>query len=451
MGGRNLYGSASVRPRPLDGGAEDEPHETPIDHDPTKEDSESTVLPAHIPPPGHLRIRWPAAAGDAGISKEDASESVVLPARIVPPARLHIRWLAAASDAGLDGGEAQDHPTQGPICGWLVPNALEGRLMVHHASGEAIGSIDQGGRWRPPPGVDRFLPPEDIDNVGLRQLVLQLLHETAVERSGLLEQFMESLETIEPDSHAQHRALALLMGRPIAVVRARVRLELLGHPPVNQSWDSFRSQLAGGPADTAGLDLVRFPVRVGEPGQLDDGVVGFWVERDGDAQGNGTRFDGPFYAPQSAKPVTATSTVEPGGRDGASPSTGGHFDLTLDGDALCLTVLMDPRGKLHATSGILPTKVLDIPHEQYATAFDTIGVTFLTSPLLCDPGTVQVALPSEPGYVWSWLEQSTDGWSETAGSDIDAPTTQARLTGQQHIREGWLKLAPAPTRRGGQG
>ena len=38
------------------------------------------------------------------------------------------------------------------------------------------------------------------------------------------------MEAIEPASFAQHEALALLMGRPIAVVRARVDLQLMGQP-----------------------------------------------------------------------------------------------------------------------------------------------------------------------------------------------------------------------------
>ncbi len=85
--------------------------------------------------------------------------------------------------------------------------------MVHAASGEPIGSVDQTGRWRPPPGRDRFIPPGDIPNPGLRHVVVQLLHETLAGQDEILRRIQQSLDTIEPDSHAQHRSLSLLIGR----------------------------------------------------------------------------------------------------------------------------------------------------------------------------------------------------------------------------------------------
>ncbi len=385
------------------------------------------------------RFTWGTHSG-----RPQLDTSLELPPRVVPPARLAVRWLSATTPTlpGQPPDEAHDHPSTGPVCGWLTPNALDGRIMVHRASGEAIGSVDDAGTWHPAPGRDRFLPPDDIDNPGLRAVVLQLLHESGYERGRTVDTMMDSLEGIEPDSHAQHRALGLLLGRPVAVVRASLRLQLLGSPPANRAWQSQRAELAGAPPDTAGLLDVEFPVRIGEPGQLNDGVVGFWVEaRDTaeDRQGNGTHFIEPLVTPQRV-PDEAGGTRDSSGAESSS----GHLRLRLDDDAVHLTVLMDPRGTLHATSGILPTSVIDIPPEQFAPALASISVSFLTAPLLCDPGKIQVAVPSEPGYAWSWLQRSPDGWSRVPASQIDSPSTRATLTAPQHIREGWLTLAPAP-------
>ena len=52
-----------------------------------------------------------------------------------------------------------------------------------------------------------------------------------------------ALERIDPENFAQHEALALLMGRPIAVVRAVVNLELRGQPAINQDWNVFRTDI----------------------------------------------------------------------------------------------------------------------------------------------------------------------------------------------------------------
>jgi hypothetical protein len=49
-----------------------------------------------------------------------------------------------------------------------------------------------------------------------------------------------------------------------------------------------------------------------------------------------------------------------------------------------LTLLLDPRGAVHATSGILPTKAIQIPADQFVEALRNIEVTFLTAPILTE-------------------------------------------------------------------
>lgn len=348
-------------------------------------------------------------------------QAFVLPPRLMPPARLQMRWLAA----GAAADEAHDHPGTGPICGWLVPDVLDGTLAVHGADGQAVGSVDGPGRWRPAPGGDRIVPPEDIANPHLRRVAAHLLHRTPDERRTFLATLVDALEKIEPDAHAQHRSLGLLLGRPVAVVRASVRVEILGSPPVDRSWAALRTAMAGGGRGDGGLREVRFPLRLGELGMLDDGLVGFGVEHGGGYGG----FDGPFHVPRGLD------------LDG-SGVVGGQLTLRPDAPVLHLTMLVDPRGAVHATTGVLPTKVLRIPPEQYGPALDGIGVTFLTAPLLGDPGTLNVAVPDEPGYAWSWLERTPTGWQELPASAMRAPRTGAAFAGVQELREGWLRLAP---------
>ena len=86
------------------------------------------------------------------------------------------------------------------------------------------------------------------------------------------------------------------MGRPIAVVRAVVNLELRGQPAINQDWNVFRTDIerdlkreltqAGrdGGTDPPNAKLtplkgVRFPIRLGDDYQLNDGLVGYWKEQ----------------------------------------------------------------------------------------------------------------------------------------------------------------------------
>lgn len=335
--------------------------------------------------------------------------------RLLQPARLRMRWLAAASPAD----ESHDHPSTGPVCGWLVPDVLDDALMVHGPDGAAIGSVDGPGRWRPAPGSDRFVPPGDIADPGLRRVVVHLLHQAPDERARLMRVLIAGLDGVEPDSHAQHTALGLLVGRPVAVVRASVRLEFLGLPPVDHGWPALRDMLAGHPRSDAGLRAVRFPLRLGEPGRLDDGLLGFWTE-------NGDDLDGRMRAPHGV----------------ANEGDPAPLVLCADAPTTTLTMLMDPRATVHATTGVLPTKVLRIPPEQYGPALHAIGVTFPVTALLTDPDTLRVALPVEPGHVWSWLERTDDGWHELSAPA--APRADAALTAPQVLRDGWLRLAPDP-------
>jgi len=116
--------------------------------------------------------------------------------------------------------------------------------------------------------------------------------------------------------------------------------------------------------------------------------------------------------------------------------------LTLADDPLALTILMDPRGVIHATSGILPVYKLEIPSVYYAHALKSMGVTFRVSPLVTDAEQLHAAVPKEPGYVWSWITRSNGStWDETP--TITDATEHAHFFKPPKIVEGWLKLTPS--------
>ena len=105
-----------------------------------------------------------------------------------------------------------------------------------------------------------------------------------------------------------------------------------------------------------------------------------------------------------------------------------------------LTMLVDPRGVVHATCGILPTKAIGISPDQYDKALRTIRITFRSGPILTGlGGKVNLPLPSEPGFAWSWLEKNNGAWFES--SPIGPVTLEATFSEAQAIREGWLKLS----------
>jgi hypothetical protein len=333
---------------------------------------------------------------------------VSLPARITQPARVLFRFLSAEDDAV----ESNAHPISSPVCGFLVPNHLDRSLLIYDGEGALMGVVDRRGRFRASPGRSGPFFPEDIPNRHLRTLTTWLCGRAEAMARKLdgegaetrfIDDFLNVLESasesIDPEGAEQHAAQALLMGRPLALVRASVRLELQGLPAFNQSWEAFGVELARGTLDTDGFPDVRFPVRIGEHAQLNDGVVGYFRDAPG---GDGYRGEA-FYAPQSAY----------------GPHLDEEDNLAVfhdPGRPLCfwqapssppelVSLLVDPRCAVHCTTGVLPTKALRIPPEHYTRALARMRVTFSSSPIVSPAGAIELRLPQVPGFEWSWVER----------------------------------------------
>jgi hypothetical protein len=480
----------------------------------------------------------------------------ILPPRIVQPARLNFRWLAGDDDFALeesDDPEMNSHPMSTPICGWLLPNNLDNSLMVYNAQGRALGSLNRGGRWEPAPGGQRSVVRWPLPNPHLHR-VISYLQEQETQGPGFLDTFLtvieNALDNIEPEYVGGHEALALLMGRPIAVARASLNLEVQGYPAIDEEWNVFRQDME--PAfqheskdrdrETEDYTEVKMPIRIGEYQQLNDGLVGYWIEDDGKYRGD------IFCAPQTAAKLEIKAGPPPGfdlnesftlarKSNGINPVTQkvilkiGTFSVTIppgsfrlnpygrfafqgtinglslqvqiaplgndiftfkaegtgvdltgltnpvtvvltigsDSDTRTvtaqsrlpaniavhrdqqplnitqsisspphkLTLLLDPRGAVHATSGILPTKAIQIPADQFVEALRNIEVTFLTAPILTDRGKINLPVPDEPGYVWSWCEKENGVWDKV--TQIGQVTTEPTAATQE-LKEGWLKL-----------
>ncbi|MEM7060376.1 MAG: hypothetical protein AAF557_22585 [Pseudomonadota bacterium] len=333
---------------------------------------------------------------------EDQIDQAALPVRFCQPARLDFRWLSAAHEQI----ESNAHPASSPVCGWLTPNDLDGSVVVYDAAGQNIGSIDDQARWQPAPGATRPVRlPEEIEDLNLARVIRWLL---AGRDEVLVDAFVETLDAaldkIDPMDAASHQARTMLIGRPVAVVRAKIGLALQHHMVQDQSLHALRARMAGATESTHGYEQVRFGVRLGEHGQLNDGLCGYWID-DGDGFANGR-----FLTPTGLDAAVDHPLIKklPGG-----PVSDFPLQLSLAGEPATVTMLVDPRGSVHATTGILPTKSIAIPKDQYHDQVAAMRVTFPTAPILTLPDAVEIPLPAEPGYSWSWLEHDGESWTET--------------------------------------
>jgi len=353
---------------------------------------------------------------------------ITLAPRIVQPSRLNFRWISASDDEPTDTSLTSE---TSPILGWVIPNHLDDSLMIYDSSGSALGVLhEETGevKFEPPQGVGCDAPLED--GSPLKNFVEGIRKKGTSAFESLLEHIDETVQGIEALGSRHDQNLSVLVGRPLALVRASLKLELYGPPVFDQSWESL------GKFDTKGFEKVKFPVRLGDVNLLKDGLVGYFIE-DGEQTYN--KFHSAYGFGENTQ------------KDGSDYVISDHNDhhdhlikLTCDPQAkpVLLTLLMDPRGGIHITSGILPTKFIELPHHHISEALSKMEVSFMIAPLIASltaDDAIDMPLPSVSKGDWSFsYQESQEKWRkmEATSKEMNAISTP----GERTIVEGWLKL-----------
>ncbi|MER5770661.1 hypothetical protein [Streptomyces sp. NPDC001985] len=367
---------------------------------------------AVISPDNHLQYavkRADSVVPDIPVNEENAYRYIQLPPRLLQPARLRFDFVSAADDhrriVADDGPEAADGDT--PVCGWLIVNRLADSLLVHAPDGTALGEIravlDTAHRraadWDPLPGSPY---PEAGDGTGPGREFRQDLPHLHGFVTGLLDggpdAFDALLATVDSALSAtapqgEDTSLAALVGRPMALLRGRVRLELDGPAMTASSWEEVLAPSA--PEFTE----YRWNVRLGAGDIVSDGLAGFFTgtdyttlhtvaERpsagpagppDPDRDGDGERAGGGPGAPGYTVPIDGREIALR-----ARPARGDHSPegSREDEDTAWLTLLADPWAAVHAVSDILPVARLELPETWVRTPLGRVRLAFRTGPLL---------------------------------------------------------------------
>jgi hypothetical protein len=371
-------------------------------------------------------------------------ELIQLAPRLVQTSRLNFRFVSATDDTQ----DTELYPDASPVSGWVLPNHLDGSLMVYDADGNALGELmvlanTKGGqdvRWLPAPNAaEAIADPANIGNSHLRKFVVALTASTdqGMGFQNLLKVVDETMWTVDPLGARADQNLSVLIGRPQALVRAKLQLGLDGVPVYNQSWGET---LQGA---WAGVGKIQFPIRLGSLDLYDDGLMGYFEDE------NYATFNS-VHQPDGFVPAQG-SYLNPVGYQG------NYLHLSFDYPnytAKYVTLLLDPRGDVHAFTGILPTKVVRLPGAYFHDALARMAVTFRTGPVLTDALAITVPGPSELNGTWSWVQRikplpanwTNSDWINPAGwktEPIVNADPQARLPdAPARLLEGWLKLTP---------
>ena len=316
-----------------------------------------------------------------------------LPPRIVQPLQLDLQWLSPNKEQ-----LANDHPSTSPVCGWVAADDLDDSIAVYAADGTSLGSLDASATgWSPAPGGN-ITSPDQIANPYLRAAVKGI---AARSRAAFVNEMSAGAKSIDPENFEQHQATALLISRPFAVVRAAAWLRTKGPLAINQSWEELNVDMAAGASiqdrNRAGLERLQVDVMLGDASRLNDGVLGLWPE-----------------AAASRSAAVSLGPYQP-----CSPTQQPAIQVTLNKrDPERMILLMDPRAKMHAFTGILPAQELEIPSSHFSGALNRMEVNFLTTPVITGKDLIDLPLMQLEGKAWSWLERRGAVWSETSTEGI---------------------------------
>ncbi|MFD0396878.1 discoidin domain-containing protein [Kitasatospora sp. NPDC127121] len=299
-----------------------------------------------------------------------------LPPRLLQDTRMRFDALRSRDNArytALSPDPAAVGET--PVAGWLLLNYLDETLLVYAPDGAPLGELrvvgdDTRTAFNPLPHAP-YAGPADFADVfpDLAGLILELTgRRPPAAFRHLMATIDTTLDTITDPSAQEDRTPARLAGRPVALIRAALGIELQGPPLTSSGWDALK------PPPEDYYPSYQWPIKLGDPERLTDGLIGYYASTTG---------------PGGATDYTRLNAVAPapGTSDYVQPIEYGH-DLALParpGSELIthrLTLLADPHTPVHATTGILPVAALGLDADLVHQALARIRASFRLDPLL---------------------------------------------------------------------
>ncbi|MEU8924885.1 discoidin domain-containing protein [Kitasatospora sp. NPDC048545] len=375
---------------------------------------------------------------------------IQLPPRLLQESRLTFAPVPAAPAPAGQGT---------PLAGWLLANYLDQTLGVYGPAGQALGELrvvttvetTRETRYTPLPhspysGLSDLRFADDHPELHRFVAALDARPDSEAAFKDLLKTIDTSMRTIVDPAAGDDRLPARLIGRPVALVRADLTLDLQGPLLTDPSWATILEP----PAATYPEDS--WAIRLGDPYDLDDGLIGYYsADRDREVD----------YGRLSA--------LHPAGSSGyVKPVDAAELDLPARTADRAVTrrvaLLVHPHLPVHATTDILPVQELRLDAEQVHQALAAIRASFRLNPLLATTRSPRTATSSIPGHgtntpqagpVERILDGRLDTWYQTGAAPRAGDTVTVDLGEVQPVtgidlyfgEAGGGRIAPAKTLR----
>ncbi|MEU2433848.1 hypothetical protein ABZ611_30895 [Streptomyces sp. NPDC007861] len=367
---------------------------------------------------------------DSKNTEINASRLIELPPRLHQGARLLFEHLDKHGQSAA--------PTTNPVHAWLMPTRFGQRraLLCYTPVGEPLFEI-----YCTHEGVprSRSLPYSDYTDVGESAFstshpqLAKFLEPLLKTPSGstplqeLLRSLDISLTTIAPPTPRgpDSNLATLLMGRPCALVTARLRLELDGPPLPEPTIDGLTGTKSTTPTK-------KWPVRLGDPDLIHDGFLGYFSD-------DYTHFH-TYHRETTDKYTVAIApedfTLTP--QDATDPKPA---------DDLAVPLLTCPAYPVHATTDILPVTQLALPTTVIDHALSAIRPAFPVGPVLTtvkdDPNApLTMPIPTLGTDQGTWVWAQPPDWRPLP-LNPPQPTDQCPVL-RTEARTGFLVLSPKP-------
>ncbi len=397
---------------------------------------------------------------------EGDGQLISLMPRLVQPAAMKAKWIETITEG-----------VQSPICGWIVPNLLDKCIMFFDAKGKHIGNINQNSHWENNiylAGRSDDSTKPQCDNELLLQCIDWLMQK-AEANTAFIPQFLQAckttMENIQPEYKSSTSVMSVMAGKPMAIVKLSTNLVLRGGAAFDMDWLEFEKDFQRCFRGTNGYTRVKFPMRIGAPHIMNDGLVGYW-KLDGpnklgpqfwmsdmvhaslsDRSGKlpswfeETELKLRVSVDEQVKFATFLQSIVTNNRISKQaflkqymmggnmlwdallaanwikkePLHGQVIPSVTANELSCsiaekpqeFVLLMNPRGVLHIQTGILPMRKLSLEEESYKEALRLLEVSFLMSPILMPETQRCMPLHEETEYLWSWIQASKKDGTRT--------------------------------------
>lgn len=288
---------------------------------------------------------------------QDENYGLLSPAFTVP-ARLEFQWVSRDDHDCLSSADE----ATAPVCGFLLPELLNRRLLAYTGEGTYIGALKtvyrsgkEEVRWVSAPELPEALQDLELDGT-LKSFLLSMQKGDGF--SGLMKLINVNFEKALPSAAGN-----TIWGRPLALARAAVSLLLQGGAEYTKSFQDF------GTYNTQGVERVRIPLHLGDALRAGDGMTAVFPDVQ-DEQGNPVpSFE--YIYPAWGSPAFENSRILFGTCPELSVSDGKRF----------LTLLLETGREVCLQTGLLPVKRVSLPAEHAKNTEKLVLAAGLTSVL----------------------------------------------------------------------